>query len=68
MISLSLFFNISCNNNYKITFCDFREANVSVKSVDFLSVFWRPPGYYLSRFPLNPALAHRKYLPKQIED
>jgi hypothetical protein len=32
------------NLKYKVTFRDFREANVSIKSVDSISVLWRPRG------------------------
>jgi hypothetical protein len=34
----------------------FREASVSIKTVDSMPVFWRPWGDRPGRFPLNPAL------------
>jgi hypothetical protein len=33
-----------------------KEANVSIKSVHFISVLWMPRGYRSVRSPLNPAL------------
>jgi hypothetical protein len=50
-----LIFLVFYNNyKYKRTFVDFREANVSVQSVDYISVLWRPQGYCPP--PPNPAL------------
>jgi hypothetical protein len=39
----------------KYTFHDFREANVSVKSVDSISVLRRPQSEHPRHSPLNPA-------------
>jgi hypothetical protein len=44
--------NVISHNNYKYnqTFRGFKEANVSIKSVDPCSVSWRPPG------PITPVV------------
>jgi hypothetical protein len=58
MAIIFFFVLISCNNQkYKIIFCDFGEANVSIKSMDYSSVSWRTHGDHPDRSPLNPALA-----------
>jgi hypothetical protein len=41
------------NKKYKLTSCDFREANVSIKSVDSIFVAWTPRGYRPSISPLK---------------
>jgi hypothetical protein len=46
----------SSNLKYKQTFSDFKEANVSVKSVHSVSVLWRPQGNRLGHSPLNRTL------------
>jgi hypothetical protein len=38
---------------YKLNFHDFREVNVSIKSVDSISVFWRPRGRPPRSLPLK---------------
>jgi hypothetical protein len=40
-------------------FRDFTEANVAIKSVDFISVLWRTREGYPGHFPLNPALVKK---------
>jgi hypothetical protein len=44
------------NSKYNLTFRDLGEANVSIKSVDSISVLWRPRGDRRGRSPFNPAL------------
>jgi hypothetical protein len=54
---VSSLLRISHNNQkYDLIFRDFRERNVSIKSVDSLPVLWRPKGNRPSRFFLNPTL------------
>jgi hypothetical protein len=38
------------------TFRDFKDANVSVRSVDSILVLWRPRGDHPGRSPLYPVL------------
>jgi hypothetical protein len=53
------FIIISYSNwNYKPAFHDFRDATVSIKSVDSISVLWKPKGGCLSCLPINPALLY----------
>jgi hypothetical protein len=43
---------------YELIFCDFRDGNVSVQSLNSFSVLWTPCGDRPGSFPpLNPALS-----------
>jgi hypothetical protein len=44
------------NYKYKPTLRNFRQADISIKSVDFVSVLCRPWGDRPGSSPLNPAL------------
>jgi hypothetical protein len=62
---LLIFYN---NKKYKLTFRDFREENISIKSVHSISVLWRPRGERPGRPTLNPAqvksvIKSRQFMP-----
>jgi hypothetical protein len=44
-----------------MTFSDFRETNVSIKTVDFISVLWKRQGDRPCPFLINPVLLKRLY-------
>jgi hypothetical protein len=46
---------------YKFTVRDFREENISIKSLDSISVLWRPRGDSPDHCPLNAALGSISY-------
>jgi hypothetical protein len=46
---------------FKPTFRDFREANVSIKSVYSNSVLWSPRGDHPSRSSVNPTLSRVQF-------
>jgi hypothetical protein len=51
-----VFLFLIITKNTKLTCRDLRDANISIKSVDSISVLWRPRGDHPCRSPLNPAL------------
>jgi hypothetical protein len=51
--SFSFLSSRSNKKKIQITFRDFRKGNVSIKSVDFISVLWGPRGRQLQSLPLK---------------
>jgi hypothetical protein len=54
------------NYKYKLTFCDFRETNVSIKYVDSISVLWWPRGDRPGRPPPPPTFGRDEQRTFQI--
>lgn len=44
------------NYAYKLTSSDFREANISVVSTDFIHILWKPWGEFRGLYPVNSVL------------